>query len=134
MAVSPSIHNVFGHFQNLNLLVLMQDLRDGQVVRDTWLSGSNLCPVAHGLRNGEQVMELVMAELADVDKGCTKAARRLGAAPAAILRFVRRWDEQALRPEMLLNELEELWRERLDDAEAVQTMLNATPAEAACIS
>jgi hypothetical protein len=134
MAVAPSIRLVFGHFQNLNLLVLMQDLRDGRTARHFWLAGSDLCPVAHGLRDGEQVMELVVAQLAELDEGCTKAAGRIGADPDAVLRFVRRWDEEALGPDWLLRQLEELWLERLEDAVAVQAMLEPIPTRATCPS
>src|SRR5579871_361010 len=132
MAISASIREVFGHFQNLNLLFLMQDLRDGRVARHAWLTmGFDLCPVAHGMQDGEQVKELVLAQaIFELDEGCNHAAELLGAHPAAVLRFVRRWDEEALLPDMLLNQLEELWLERLEDAEAVQTLLNTTPAQA----
>ena len=37
--------------------------------------------------------------------------------------FVRAWDEQTLRPELLRRQLEELWHERLADAIAVQHVL-----------
>lgn len=134
MSVARSIRNVFGHFQNLNLLVLMQDLRDGQVVRHAWLSGSELCPVAHGLPDGEHVRDVVLSQNAELDAGCERAARGLGADPAAVLRFVRLWDEESLRPDWLLQQLEEMWLERLEDAQAMQRILDPMSAQTACTS
>lgn len=49
----------------------------------------------------------------------------LGADPAAVLRFVRAWDEQTLGLGPLRQQLQELWAERLADAEAVQEFLQA---------
>jgi hypothetical protein len=124
MPVAPRIHSVFGHFQNLNLLALLQDLREGRTARQAWHSGSLLCPVAHGLAHGAQVQRLrALGQAADVSEGCYFAARHLGADPGAVLRFVRDWDEEALSSGSLLRQLEELWAERLADADAVQQLL-----------
>lgn len=130
MAVYDSIRSVFGHFQNLNLLFLMQDLRDGHVARHAWLSWSKLCPVAHGLPDGEHVKYVVDSQFLDLDD-CVRAARFLGADPAAVEGFVRMWDGGAFQPEWLLRQLEELWLERLEDAVAVQAMLAPLAAPAA---
>ena len=54
MPVSSRVYSVFGHFQNLNLLALLQDLREGRTARQAWLAGSLLCPVAHGLPHGRR--------------------------------------------------------------------------------
>jgi hypothetical protein len=59
MAVQARIREVFGYFQNLNLLALIQDLRRGQTARGQWASGDWLCPVAHGLPSGRHVREVV---------------------------------------------------------------------------
>jgi hypothetical protein len=119
---------VFGHFQNLNLLALLQDLRAGRTARQAWHSGSLLCPVAHGLPHGAEVQRLrALGQAADLSAGCDFAARHLGADPAAVLRFVRSWDEEALSSDALLRQLEELWAERLADAEAVQELLQGGP-------
>ena len=128
MPVSSRIYSVFGHFQNLNLLALVQDLRAGRTARQAWHSGSLLCPVAHGLPHGEQVKRLrALGQAADVSEGCYFAARHLGAGPDAVLRFVRDWDEEALSSGSLLRQLEELWAERLADAQAVQELLQGGP-------
>jgi hypothetical protein len=83
-----------------------------------------LCPVAHGLASGQQVQALaVMEQDADVAEGCEYAARDLGAEPAAVLRFVRSWDDYLLDATGLLRQLEELWRERLEDALVMQEFL-----------
>jgi hypothetical protein len=125
MPVAASIREVFAHFQNLNLLALLQDLRSGQTARRSWFStGSLLCPVAHGLSDGQQVRELsALGQDADLDAGCAFAAQHLGAAREAVLRFVRLWDEEVFRNDWLLQQLEEIWDERLVDAEAVQDLL-----------
>jgi hypothetical protein len=124
MPVSPSIQSVFGHFQNLNLLVLLQDLRLGRLARHAWQDGPLLCPVAHGLPAGDRVQELnVMGQAADVSEGCLHAARLLGADPDAVLRFVRFWDQEHINSNVLRRQLDEMWAERLADARAVQEFL-----------
>jgi hypothetical protein len=138
MPVSPKVFDVFGHFQNLNLLALLQDLRAGRTAREDWQTGSLLCPVAHGMPQGLQVRVLNEIGTADhLSQGCEFAARHLGTDPRAVLRFVRYWDEEAASSEPLLRQLEEVWAERLTDADAVQEVLQAgslpEPGEAATI-
>jgi hypothetical protein len=138
MPVSSTVYGVFGHFQNLNLLALLQDLRDGRTARQAWLSGSLLCPVAHGLPHGTHVEELrVLGQTIALTEGCDLAARRLAADPGAVLRFVRSWDEDDLSTGALLRQLEELWEERRVDAEAMQALLQSGPSiresERACL-
>jgi len=60
MAIESMIRDVFGHFQNLNLLALLHDLDQGRMARQAWASGSLLCPVAHGLPAGQQVRQLAL--------------------------------------------------------------------------
>jgi hypothetical protein len=124
MSISPAIHEVFGHFQNLNLLVLLHDLGSGQTARRSWYASGQLCPVAHGLAGGQQVRQLkVLGQGAELEDGCDFAARQLGANPAAVLRFVRSWDEEVHNRQWLLRQLEALWTERLEDAETMQAIL-----------
>ncbi|HEX4592202.1 MAG TPA: hypothetical protein VH120_19870 [Gemmataceae bacterium] len=128
VTVSPRIFAVFGHFQNLNLLTLIEDLRSGQTARQAWQSGSLLCPVAHGLPRGAVVRNLqALGQSSDMDGGCDYAARHLGAEPAVVLDFVRNWDEEAISDASLVHQLEELWAERLADAEAVQEVIGDSP-------
>jgi hypothetical protein len=71
------------------------------------------------------VLELrALGQAADLSDGCDFAAHHLGADPAAVLSFVRSWDEGALNTGSLLRQLEEVWGERLADAEAVQHLLH----------
>ena len=42
MPVAASIRAVFGHFQNLNLLALVQDLRRNEAARRGWTSPGTL--------------------------------------------------------------------------------------------
>jgi hypothetical protein len=124
MPVSSNVRAVFGHFQNLNLLALLHDLYEGHTAQRAWRSGGRLCPVAHGLPAGRHVKELsVMGQAADLADGCDYAARHLGAEPDAVLRFVRGWDEETFGRGWLIRQLEELWEERLEDAEFTQQFL-----------
>lgn len=125
MPVSAETASVFGYFQNLNLLVLIHDLRKGRTAREEWSSGPLLCPIAHGLQHGVQVQLLqALGHATKLSWGCGFAAQHLGADPGAILRFVRSWDDGKLSGAWLLHQLEELWRERLVDAEAMQALLH----------
>jgi hypothetical protein len=124
MRTDPTIHSVFGHFQNLNLLVLLHDLRSGQTAQGAWSTGTLLCPVAHGMPVGRLVDDLCyLGQTVETERACDYAARHLGAAAACVYRFVRLWDAHAFAPDWLLRQLEELWDERRADADAVQELL-----------
>lgn len=124
MSVSAIIRDVFGHFQNLNLLALLRDLQQDRTARQTWASDRLLCPVAHGLPAGDQVQRLsVLGQIAELGQGCDLAARLLGTDPAAVFRFVCSWDTGAISRYWLWQQLNELWQERLADAVAVQELL-----------
>jgi hypothetical protein len=124
MAVHARIRAVFGHFQNLNLLALLRDLSSGRTAVRSWSSGTLLCPIAHGLPARQDVVALnLLGQTDELIRGCDHAARRLGADPASVLHFVRSWDEESIGAGWLLAQLEELWAERLEDAETVQALL-----------
>jgi hypothetical protein len=124
MTVEPFIRSVFGPFQNLNLLILLEDLRSGRTAQGNWSYGDMLCPVAHGLPAGQLVQDLETLDQAiSLGRACDQAARHLGADPASVYRFVRSWDAEAFGPSWLQRQLEALWDERQADADAVQTML-----------
>ncbi len=132
MSVEPMIRSVFGPFQNLNLLVLLEDLRGGRTAQGDWAYRDRLCPVAHGLASGRLVFDLeTVDQTVSLGRACDLAARHLGADPASVYRFVRYWDNEAFSPTWLLHQLEELWKERRTDAEAVQAMLQRTSTGAA---
>jgi hypothetical protein len=131
MPVTTHIRSIFSHFENLNLLTLIADLRASQVARQGWSRGSLLCPIAHGLPSGSEVSKLSwMGQSFDVGYGCTFVAHSLGVHPAAVLRFVCSWDDQSLSREWLLKQLEELWNERLENAQSVQEVLQPSSTEA----
>src|SRR5438128_2444877 len=124
MPIQPHIRAVFDHFHNLNLLALMEDLRVGRTPRQAWRSGSWLCPIAHGLPAGKEVSQVsALGQIAEHREDCLYAARQLGAAPEAVERFVTIWDDQTLTSDWLLRQLEELWVERLADAEVMEELL-----------
>jgi hypothetical protein len=124
MPVTPKVSAVFAHFQNLNLLALIHDLRMGRTARQAWAHGSVLCPVAHGLPTGSRVRDLqVFGYAGDLGQDCDFAARHVGADPAAVLRFVSAWDDGDITSYALLRQLDEVWEERLADAQAVQDVI-----------
>lgn len=124
MGRQSNIRNVFAHFQNLNLLALVEDLRQERTTKSRWASGSRLCPIAHGLPGGRQVLEVSLREQSDgLRRSSDYAAALIGAPPKLILNFIELWDDDAVSAEALLGQLEAVWEERLQDAEAVQAVL-----------
>jgi len=118
-----SISSIFARFQNLNLVFLIEDLRRGLTARGSWLEHANLCPVAHGMPDGDTIEHLEYLNHArNLDAACTFAARALRARPGEVELFVERWDETPLAP-WLLEELEQIWKERWEDAEFMQEIL-----------
>lgn len=124
MAIASRVRDIFGYFENLNLLVLLEDLRMERAARQGWSRGKQLCPIAHGLPTGFLIRELTrLGQSADLARGCDHAARHLGANSSAIQRFISLWDEGSISPNWLLHQLEELWGERLENACAVQELI-----------
>ena len=123
--VDPAIRGVFDYFQNLNLLALVEDLRQGQTARRTWHARGQLCPVAHGLPAEQQVREVCSAdqELGYLNRACIFAARILGAKPEEVVHFVEIWDSEKISAHDLRQQLESLWNERLADADLMQEFL-----------
>ena len=123
--VDHGIRGVFDYFQNLNLLVLVEDLRQGQTARNAWQKGISLCPVAHGLPAEQQVREACSADLEPgyLNRACIFAARILGAKPEEVVHFVECWDRDRIGDDELREQLEQLWRERVADAELMQEFL-----------
>jgi hypothetical protein len=128
MRISAGIHDVFGRFQNLNLLALLHDLRSARTAHADWFSGNLLCPLAHGLNSGQQVREVnFLSQIANLKRACAYAAQCLGADYETVAHFVKSWDDNTLGAEVLIRYLEEIWSERLEDAEVVQQVINGTP-------
>jgi hypothetical protein len=124
MRISAGIHDVFGRFQNLNLLALLHDLRRSRTAHADWSSGNLLCPLAHGLTSGQQVREVnFLTQIANLKRACAYAAQCLGADFETVVRFVKSWDDRTLSAEVLIGYLEEIWAERLEDAEVVQQVI-----------
>jgi hypothetical protein len=125
MSAHPLVRNLFGRFQNLNLLFLREDVRRGWAARGDWSSSGNLCPLAHGLTCGEVVRQLRwLSQAFNIDVACREAAKHLGALPIDVSRFVTLWDGSAqFGPEWLARQLDALWAERLADADCVQSVL-----------
>jgi len=129
--VTAIIQSVFGHFHNLNLLVLIDDLRHERVAHDAWVTEKNawvgeknLCPVAHGMPLGQVVSDLrFLGQREKLARACDYAARQLGADPANVHHFVELWDSHTFSTTWLLWQLKHMWRERQIDADAVQEVI-----------
>ena len=119
----PSARDIFSRFQNLNLLVLIQDLRRRLTTSGDWETDHYLCPVAHGMPDGATVRHLkYLSQSVNLEKACSYAAMTLGAYGEAVRRFVDLWDTYPY-PEWLLEVLEHIWLERRQDADAMQRVL-----------
>lgn len=128
VAHSLSVRQVFMRFQNLNLRVLIEDLRRGTVNRGNWSFGDELCPVAHGVADGRTVGVLhYLSQAVDLPRACRHAAEDLGVPPRFIERFVLGWDGGAMSQEWLLDQLEAIWSERQADADIVQAVIAVSP-------
>jgi hypothetical protein len=128
MHTDPVIARVFSYFQNLNLLALLEDLRSGRTARGTWVTGSLLCPVAHGMPDGDGVHRLYeLSQVTTSPAAHMSAAERIGADARVIEQFVTLWDEGVIKDDYLLKQLTAIWNERIDDAVAVQELLIEEP-------
>lgn len=111
-----TISDIFGRFQNLNLVVLIEDLRRNLTAAGNWASGDLLCPVAHGMPDGAAIERLkYLSQAVNLDAACRYAACELGTHDVIVRRFVDQWDATPAAA-WLLNELEQIWAERLEDA------------------
>jgi hypothetical protein len=81
--------------------------------------------VAHGLPADQQVREVCSADLEPgyLNRACIFAARILGAKPEEVVHFVECWDRDRISDHELRVQLEQLWQERLGDAELMQEFL-----------
>jgi hypothetical protein len=129
MHVHSLVRELFSRFENLNLLTLREDLRRGLAARGDWLSSGMLCPLAHGLSNGEVVRHLrCVSQAVHLEEACRVAGEQLGAPAEAVYRFVNLWDDSERHSaEWLQGQLDVLWLERLEDAECVQAVLEGGP-------
>src|SRR5438105_69103 len=91
---SQTVSQVFAHFQNLNLRVLIEDLRRGQVTRGNWSFANDLCPLSHGMPNGQAISVLAyLSQAVDLPRACRRAALDMGVPSRFIERFVQSWDK-----------------------------------------
>jgi hypothetical protein len=115
---------IFERFQNLNLIVLIEDLRRNLVSIDRWIAksfkdGSNLmCPLAHGWRSFAHGWRSVKRPYLSLDI-------------QQISEFTTWWDGMKedwtpfpVRRQELISLLEGILSERMIDADAVQKVTN----------
>lgn len=133
---------MFSKFQNLNLLFLIEDVRSGRTARGMWKSGQNLCPVAHGWRD-DWACRLLQTPMIAVKFDSALSAMVAGLQADEVLPFTSWWDvgHSITKQKILLDILEEIYQERLIDADTVQQVINVpvplhsklpTPREEAC--
>jgi hypothetical protein len=119
----PNLHEIFARFQNLNLLILIQDLRRHLCTSGDWETDNELCPVAHGMPDGATVHHLkYLSQSVNLERACGYAATVLGTYGEAVRRFVDLWDAYPY-PHWLLHVLEKIWHERSEDAAAAQGVM-----------
>jgi hypothetical protein len=122
------VRRVFAHFHNLNLRVLIEDLRRGKVTRGNWSYDDDLCPVAHGLPSGQAVSVLrYLSQAVDLPRACRQAAHEIGVPPRFLERFILSWDGGGMSQEWLLEQLQSIWAERQADADALQLVVGGIP-------
>ena len=114
------LNNIFSRFQNLNLLALINNLQKDHVSRGLWIrqadkEPSTMCPLAHG----------TYPLTVNIGDRCENAAQRLSLSLSTILRFIGQWDGEKLARFRLLFVLEDIWKERLEDAETLQEVLQS---------
>lgn len=113
------VRKIFSQFKDLNLVFLMEDLRLGLVAHKNWVDCETrlMCPLQHGF------------DVYSTD--CMSVFKYLGnyfhLAAEDVISFVNIWDARShcisLSSETLLSYLEEIWKERMEDAEAVQEVI-----------
>jgi hypothetical protein len=68
---------------------------------------------------------MIALGVVDLPRACNYAARVVAAHPASVLRFLLDWDRDAESNLALFRQLQELWQERLADADGVQEVLKS---------
>jgi hypothetical protein len=121
------IRRVFATFQGLNLAILREDVRRGLVAREHWFMKNQyghietLCPIAHGWV-GPGLFRMTSHGWLCMS---VESARFLGEAADNADRFIEWWDgcDPKYTTKRLLEILDDLWAERLADADAVQGVI-----------
>jgi len=125
--------DLFGRFQNLNLINLKIDLESHLVSMGMWaykdLGDIHMCPMAHGVDCSINRREVVD------DKYKREAVWKSKGWPVSdIYDFAFWWDGKSYlggdykeRQEQLTQLINSMWQERLDDANTVQEILEQEP-------
>lgn len=119
---AAKIKRLFARFENLNLFVLIADLRGKSCAYASWIDGRHSCPIAHGFRNGT-------VNYADDDEQIYLHAGIPKTEWAAATQFIGWWDDGAFDnvDSFLFEVLEEIAAERMADADAVQAVIAGAP-------
>lgn len=137
MTVNPLIRDIFSRFQNLNLLTLMNNLRLKRVAFGGWQDDDGtMCPLSHGLGYQTQHWQDDLSKIFSISYSDIRDFVWLWDAPDLILAGRTDFLRRQKATNLLLRQLETIWQERLEDAEAMQEVLQAEPAqlqEAVCV-
>ena len=130
--------DIFARFQNLNLLTLIEDLRVGKIAFGGWVcllthidgigawptTDLLMCPLQHGMRHVHRPGRGLTDEV---------IMQNLGVTYTLADEFINWWDEATItkgyRKKQLLTLLKSIFAERLEDADAVQQVLEEQPVE-----
>lgn len=132
------IKNIFSRFQNLNLRILVDDLKNGQcavgdwvhLTKDskTWENITLICPLAHGFHHESSINKVQLALLSQQEQKI--ASEEIGITRKQVKDFLNWYDYKNDSTNKLLPILESIWKERLEDADAVQNVI--TESEVVC--
>ena len=119
--ISDLARRLFGHFRDLNLLTLRSNLDVCRVARRDWFADGHLCPLGHGMPGWVAVRDAVAS-----------TQSRNEPLPAGLHRthvdvglFVDLWDKGLITRDWLVEQVEQLWMERLADADTLQAVVTA---------
>ena len=130
---TQEIRYIFSRFQNLNLLTLIEDLRRDQVASHGWimprpLPYDVLCPLGHGWVKLVWMSRVASAQT--YHQRAMASAGFIGRDVEAAQSFIRWWDASQIKDTAvesrfrLILILESFFRERLEDADAVQAVIS----------
>ena len=116
---NEQLKDIFGRFDNLNLVTLIGNLEEGRVIRYHWRQGSFMCPLWHQLGGSAEAGSL----LGNSSSGGSFAQAAGLVDEETATSFISWWDSRENKQGRLLETVREIFDERLQDADAVQSVL-----------
>ncbi len=128
--IAEDFRGIFERFQNLNLLVLIEDIKNGNVARGTWSQyiypdDATMCPLMHGFQNSCNNRFSPRLKEDNTSLEDWMAAKDALGMPYAteIMEFTAWWDSGGSKTNRLLKLLHSILQERMIDADAVQACI-----------